>query len=682
MNLVQINERLKEMPLQAVQQYANGMNPEIPPYLALGELQRRETMHKQAATAQGAANGPQPSVKEQIEQKAGLMALQQQQARQAQQQMMQPRPGPVPENVPQPPEQPQEVAMASGGIARLPVRLGMFDFASGGIVAFDGETNGSYVDRFGSEKKLSKEELAKLEEELRMRKLGEAVRSGELNRPKPRPMELTDMDMLNIPGMEAGTTYADALKALEPKAAPAKEPAPAPAPRPAVKAEPYTGPQQYTLQQQGEDWVKRKQAAHEAEKNQPESEMMRAVKTPFRALGEGLAKLYSSRGAEPTPIGAADQDLGAEIMRVAGQPKSGLAAALDYSNEGRNAPAVKPAANAAAKPSPMGNVPTARSTVPPSVAPAVAANAAKQEAAPAEASIPGLNDPSFIEAAKRAMAEPSQEQGIRDHKARMAAMGLGEPYGKDQEARINALNAQYQKGLEDRGLERLMRVLQARNMGEYGSRYLGAVEQERAADLAQAAKMNELLSSLEGKRREEGMTGVKTVGEEIEKRRGTAAQTAASLGGHQMQANVSRANQLSQNATSLKIAELDRTLREKLHNTPAAQKQTIEEQAIKDYVDAGYTRTQAFEKVKTIAAGLKGEMTVDQARDNVRKDLENPMLGGKLQADAVAALKARGVANPTSLQVMDYLVEQQMKGSKRATGTSGSATLPAGFKLD
>jgi hypothetical protein len=35
-----------------------------------------------------------------------------------------------------------------------------------------------------------------------------------------------------------------------------------------------------------------------------------------------------------------------------------------------------------------------------------------------------------------------------------------------------------------------MRVLQARNMGEYGSQYLGAVGAERAADLNQAAKIN------------------------------------------------------------------------------------------------------------------------------------------------------------------------------------------------
>ena len=41
MNLVQIQERLKDMPLKAVMMYANGMNPEVPPYLALGELYRQ-----------------------------------------------------------------------------------------------------------------------------------------------------------------------------------------------------------------------------------------------------------------------------------------------------------------------------------------------------------------------------------------------------------------------------------------------------------------------------------------------------------------------------------------------------------------------------------------------------------------------------------------------------------------
>lgn len=136
MNLVQINERLKDMPMQAVQQYANGSNPSVPPYLALAEIQRRQKMQQQMANAQGAAQGQQPSVKEQIEQKAGLLGLQQAQMQQQQAQMMQPRPGPVPAGIPQPEPQPQAQEMAGGGIARIPVRNDLYQFANGGIIAF------------------------------------------------------------------------------------------------------------------------------------------------------------------------------------------------------------------------------------------------------------------------------------------------------------------------------------------------------------------------------------------------------------------------------------------------------------------------------------------------------------------------------------------------------------------
>jgi len=136
MNLVQINERIKEMPLQALKQYANGSNPMVPPFLALGEIQRREKMKQQMANEQGAAQGQQPSVKEQIEQKAGLMGLQQAQMQQQQAQQMQPRPGPVPEGTPQPEDQPEAFQAASGGLARIPVRDDMYRFASGGIIAF------------------------------------------------------------------------------------------------------------------------------------------------------------------------------------------------------------------------------------------------------------------------------------------------------------------------------------------------------------------------------------------------------------------------------------------------------------------------------------------------------------------------------------------------------------------
>jgi hypothetical protein len=145
MNLVQINERLKDLPMQVVQQYANGMNPEVPPYLALGELQRRELSQKQMATAQGAQQGPQPSVKEQVEQKAGLMALQQMQQQQMAQQQAQPQgPMPAPAGVPQPQQQP-EAMMARGGLAGIPVRRDMFEYARGGIIAFanGGDTMGT-----------------------------------------------------------------------------------------------------------------------------------------------------------------------------------------------------------------------------------------------------------------------------------------------------------------------------------------------------------------------------------------------------------------------------------------------------------------------------------------------------------------------------------------------------------
>ena len=142
MNLVQINEHLKDVPVQKLLDYQNGMNPEVPAYMATGELKRREIMDQREKASQQAAQGKQPTVKEQVEQKAGLMALQakqQEMAQQQQAQQPQQQPMPVPPGIPQPPmqeEEQPEFAAASGGIARLPVRDDMFKFGSGGIIAF------------------------------------------------------------------------------------------------------------------------------------------------------------------------------------------------------------------------------------------------------------------------------------------------------------------------------------------------------------------------------------------------------------------------------------------------------------------------------------------------------------------------------------------------------------------
>jgi hypothetical protein len=113
LNLVQISERLKGMPLQAVMQYANGTNPEVPPYIALGELQRRKKMEQEAKQSAAMQQNPQqqPTVKQGIEQTF--------------------RP-------PAPPPQMQ-------GVASLPAPNMEQGFANGGIVAFE---DGGRVERY------------------------------------------------------------------------------------------------------------------------------------------------------------------------------------------------------------------------------------------------------------------------------------------------------------------------------------------------------------------------------------------------------------------------------------------------------------------------------------------------------------------------------------------------------
>jgi len=165
MNLVKAQELAKELSIPELQKYANGSNPEMmPPYIALGALQAKELMAKKMQAMQGAAQGEQPSIKEQVEQKAGLMALQGQQQQQAQQQMaqqMQGRPMPAPEGVPQPDQQPEEMpmGMAHGGIARLPVQ---FSFEEGGIIGYAGPEGSQVVDPFEEAKARSQQALAKL----------------------------------------------------------------------------------------------------------------------------------------------------------------------------------------------------------------------------------------------------------------------------------------------------------------------------------------------------------------------------------------------------------------------------------------------------------------------------------------------------------------------------------------
>jgi hypothetical protein len=147
MNLVKAQELAKGMGPAELKKFANGFAPDlIPPWLATGEIQAQMQRAQKLKAMQGGIQGPQPSVKEQIEQKAGLMGLQMAQQRMAQQQQMgqmgqRPPAGPVPEGTPEPEMQPDaEMMMARGGLASVPVK---FNYDGGGIVAF---TSGGDVD--------------------------------------------------------------------------------------------------------------------------------------------------------------------------------------------------------------------------------------------------------------------------------------------------------------------------------------------------------------------------------------------------------------------------------------------------------------------------------------------------------------------------------------------------------
>lgn len=128
MNLIQVQDRLKDLKIEDIMAYANGMNPEVPPYLALAEMDRRKRV------AQKSAQAPQGTVKDNIEQQLGVMNLQAAKQKQMAQQMAQQgneTPMPVPPGIPQPEMQGQP---EDTGVGALPIPE--MNFGSGGIVAF------------------------------------------------------------------------------------------------------------------------------------------------------------------------------------------------------------------------------------------------------------------------------------------------------------------------------------------------------------------------------------------------------------------------------------------------------------------------------------------------------------------------------------------------------------------
>jgi hypothetical protein len=134
MNIIQIQDRLKGMPKEAIIQYVQNPTGEVPTYLALGELERRKTMENKYSAMKPEAS----TVAEQIVQEnmpMGLGSITPSEAM-SPSMAMSPEAGIVSgmDQTPSSVAQPSSVMAAGSGIANLPVPQP--SFAGGGIVAF------------------------------------------------------------------------------------------------------------------------------------------------------------------------------------------------------------------------------------------------------------------------------------------------------------------------------------------------------------------------------------------------------------------------------------------------------------------------------------------------------------------------------------------------------------------
>lgn len=483
MNLVQIQERLKDAPVQAIMQYANGANPMVPPYLALAELKRRESINQSAQAQQAAQQGQQPSVKDQVEQAAGLAALQQRMQQQGMQNLMQQaRPQAIPENIPQPQRQPE-----SEGIAGLPA--GDFNFADGGIVAFQ---DGGFAESMAGaleapstveRRKPTEEEIARIIEELRRQgkkidlSMIRDIREGNL--PIPMPVTPPAQPIMSPQAQPAGIPPSQRMQG------------PLPAPGGIAGGLELPVPGRTTM-----------------ERRMPEG-------APEATTGKFMP-------GEITPQ--------REPMTAA--PQAGIAA------------------------------------------------------------LPGADQANRI-IAEQMQKQPTPESAYEAERKMAGLYGLTQPAGEDRMKRIQQMEADRQKMLEDRGMERLMRVMggiAGRGLQGAGPAYLSALEGERASDVAFRKQMDELLSGVEEKRRAEQLAGM---------------QRATGQMGEQEKLRIGAAEKIFDAETRLKIQELQAKA--------ATGRLSAEEQYILAEMRKGRSYPEIVEQIAGAKGGPRAE-TLEQQR--------------------------------------------------------------------
>jgi hypothetical protein len=532
MNLVKAQEYAQSLPIPDLQKYVDGMNPAmIPPWVATGVMQAKTKLAEMANNRQGAAQGEQPSVKEQIEQKAGLLGLQQAQQGAQQQAMMQPRPmaGPVPTGTPQPEAQPRPPQMA--GLDQLQSNIKM---AGGGIVAFAA---------------------------------GDKVKAGPEFIKFLQSMGIDYTDFVKSPAA-AQDSIKDMFRSVQ-GSPPAAQAAPTPqtvqgsaspkAFQMGQKARPMLEAAGQSIKGKAIPVVGAGLSAYEGlsgindakdfydDSNVPTTEKAKqflrtAGKTALPyvggAVGSGIAPVAGTIGGAAVGQGLAaliDQEGDAlknyRAAQAAGQVSNQSAAetarlkattpASDMGNEGRRTGQVATGNGINVSPNliPASARPKPQSNVPQNVNPnATKVNPNAPPAAPA-APAPDSMEAMFRTSLENKPKERKVEDLIAEDLDIKKRLGLDEPAGKNKLERIEEMNKQYQ-ATQLSPMDELIAMLgksgQYKGLSGLAPAYTSMAEKKRAADAAQAKMINELMGGVEDTQRGEktaSATGVRTARE-------------------------------------------------------------------------------------------------------------------------------------------------------------------------
>ncbi len=524
MNLLEAEDLAKSLPIAGLKKYADGFDPNtIPPWLATGVMDAKAKRMEMASNIEGGAQGQQPTIKEQIDQKAGLLALQQAQQRNQQQQMMQPRPSmATPDGTPQPrpqPQAPEETFFAArGGLARLPAN---FKFDNGGIVAFATGNEvkaGPEFIKFLRSMGIDYTDFVKSSADAQnnIKDMFKAAQGSQPAAAAPAPQ--TVQGNANPKAYQAGQKTAGAINAV----------------KTAAKGKVLPGLNAGIAAYEGLSDVSDAKEFYD-DPNVPMSEKVKQfARTGTRTalpIAGGTAGSFVAPGAGTVGGALAGQGLAALIDRE-GDALTKWRASQAAKQQDNQSPAETARLNATIPAVAMGNegrrtgpvaagngINVSPNLIPASVRPPAekpqgkvpqnvnpnAVNVPAEPAAPA-APAPDSYEAMLRDALKNSPKERSIESIIAEQNAIQKGLGLDELAGKAKLDRIAEIKQQYaatQMSPMDELIAMLGKSGQYKGLSGLAPAYTSMAEKKRAADLAHAERINELMGGVEDTQRAE-----------------------------------------------------------------------------------------------------------------------------------------------------------------------------------